>query len=287
MQSNEQVAAAEEARIEEDKKQFRALCRQFLEFEQSDAALSEKQKQCRAIYDRAIDHFNICEQSVANSDLLGAHKNERWVRTKAETSLNTLDAIVQFQESFHGLCGKLQVEIPPFSPTAFAAMQRLVSEHFPEEASTLRGRFTANKLPTFGFDRPLPTSRPADGNTNLEFSEHGISRITNVKSEDAKQILANYGKVTTPTMSVSGAIKSTEIVETAKATKDTAVAPAKPTYRRSIFTEMAITPVKIVSTISAGILLTVLLYFLKTQTGCQVFQQPAKNAATGAINERK
>lgn len=219
MQSNEQVAAAEEARIDKDKRLFRALFQEFLEFEQGPALLADKQKRAREVYERAVDHFNMCEQSVANSDLLGAHKNERWVRTKAETSLNTLDAIVLFREGFCPLCTKLNVNLPPLSPTAYAQMQQIVVEHFPDLATSMRQRFVNNQLPTFGFDRPLSPSRPTEGNASLEFDEHGIKKVVNVRSEDAKAILANYGKVTTATMSVSGAIKDSHIVEVAKEAK--------------------------------------------------------------------
>lgn len=160
--SNEQRAIDIEARIIAAQTTFRDQLAAFIAANASDASLDEKRSRFLDLVGHATSFANICEQSVGDTNLLGATRNEAWARNKAETSLNALDTILQSQQTLATVAENLQLpaETVRPSPTAFASLQRQVALFFPERVEALRRAFEDAGLPVVGFDDIAPLSTP-------------------------------------------------------------------------------------------------------------------------------
>lgn len=153
MSTNEQAAIAIEAELRAAKTDFRGQLDEFIAVHNLDSPLEAKRRAFFALHGQAIDFFNLCEQSVGDTDLLGAHRNESWVQTKAETCLAALESILDMHRTWQGLVSTLDIPEDVIKPSsaAYASLQRIVSLFFPEQVSNLRNRFRASGLPTSGF----------------------------------------------------------------------------------------------------------------------------------------
>ncbi len=163
MNSNEQAAVRIEAEIRERHQVFRGQLTSFSNVFGSEASSDTKRRALLELLGHATDFFNLCEQSVGDTSLLGAHRNEAWVQNKAETSLNVLSTILDAHQTFAAVGPVLGLPAEALAPseTAYASLQRLVSMFFPERVDDLRSKFVATGVPTTGFasdtDDPSPS----------------------------------------------------------------------------------------------------------------------------------
>ncbi|KWS33230.1 hypothetical protein [Pseudomonas syringae] len=104
---------------------------------------------------KATDCFNSAENFVGNSELLGARKSPHWAQGYAEDCYALLEAM---PEHFYLL--RLEYKNLELSPTAscepgataFANMQRIVSQYLPDRKKSLYSIFKHHKLPVYGFE---------------------------------------------------------------------------------------------------------------------------------------
>lgn len=161
MSSNEQTTVAGEDRIRAQQAVFAQHLAEFLVTLKSDATLEAKRHEFLNVIREATEFANVCEQTVDDARLLGAYKDPDWGRSKAETSLNALDTILQSHATLVAIAHDLELpsEATRASPTAYASMQRLVSLFFPERIDPMRRAFEDAGLPVVGFDDAAPLSQ--------------------------------------------------------------------------------------------------------------------------------
>jgi len=152
--TNEQAVVEIEAQIRAHHAAYGAQLIAFLGVVGSPESNEEKQKKFFELVRRATDFANTCEQSVGDTSLLGAHKNEAWAQNKAETSLAALEIILETHQTLLEVAPKvgLSPDIVRPSPGAYASLQRHVSLFFPERSIELRRKFEAANLPVAGFE---------------------------------------------------------------------------------------------------------------------------------------
>lgn len=155
MATNEQTAVETESKLLAEKVPVLDEANRFAEVQLQDVPTSVKRDAFFRLHRKAIHYFNLHEQSVADSDLLGAHRNEGWVQTKAETSKGALGSILEMHRTWQAVAPVIEIDPAAIRPTdsAFAALQRIVSDFFPEDVAALRGRFVELGLPTAGFPK--------------------------------------------------------------------------------------------------------------------------------------
>lgn len=102
-------------------------------------------------------YFNYAETFVANSGLLKAHKNGRWVTNLAESCYSILESYIQhmlFLRSHVAAFPTVANTIEP-SSFAYASMQRMVREYLDRlKSNKLQEKFEINNLPIQGFLMP-------------------------------------------------------------------------------------------------------------------------------------
>ena len=89
-----------------------------------------------AIQASATAFFNSFERLVVFGSLSGAANDKVWYRDKAETALNLLQIIHQHYKTIFARAEALGEDLALFTPslTAYATIERLVAENFPEDA---------------------------------------------------------------------------------------------------------------------------------------------------------
>lgn len=153
MPSNEQMALEIEGKLRAQHVELRGKLVEFLSVFGSSATTETKRTAFFELVGRATDFFNECEQSVADTSLLGAHRNEAWVQNKAETSLAVLATILDTHTTLNAVIPVLELphEVGRPSEMAYAGLQRLVSMFFPDRVDGLRASYLAAQLPVTGF----------------------------------------------------------------------------------------------------------------------------------------
>ena len=101
------------------------------------------------VIDAATKCFDTVEQSIIQSDLLGANLSELWARDLAGTSCNFLAGI----PAYWTLVRRYKPEARPPSH-AYATMQNVVLIYYPDQVSETRKRFEQAGLPIQGFIHP-------------------------------------------------------------------------------------------------------------------------------------
>lgn len=156
-----------------------------------EAASDHRQEALRNIHSAMVTHFNFVESIIAEDELEGANHNAHWRTYRAETALNALDALANAHEVIGLYSAELGLDSQMWRPsrTAYAGLQRLAAEEFPNEVAVLRAHFVALGLPVTGFDKPVARSAPRTSeNAVVEFGSHGISKVSGVSSENAAQV---------------------------------------------------------------------------------------------------
>ncbi len=98
-------------------------------------------------------YFNLIENFVGNSGLLGAHANGKWVTGFAETCHSTLNAFVVHINFLRSHSNILQDAVVEPDGSAYANMQRMVKEYLPKDTwQQLERSFKDNELPVKGFE---------------------------------------------------------------------------------------------------------------------------------------
>ncbi|WNG22854.1 hypothetical protein F0U62_01550 [Cystobacter fuscus] len=273
--TNEQAAVEIETRIREAKEKCGAELAALSKFIAGEGTtLEDKQQRLLAAHRMAVSFFDLCEQSVADSNLLGAHRNAWWVKNKAETSLGALDAIMNFNGSFRSLAEAVKLPVSPFQPSdmAYASMQRIVKQHFPEKVDSLRERFVVAGLPTSGFDSPLPPDVQSEPSTAIEFDNGEIRKVEGMTSRDAASFLQSRTHVKKGDFVVSGAfhgIEATAVAQTVAASST----EAGQGWLSAILSELKKTPVKIAFRVFVTLAAGGIISFLSAR-GCAPFIQP-------------
>ncbi|ATB41261.1 hypothetical protein CYFUS_006726 [Cystobacter fuscus] len=217
--TNEQAALQAEKEIQLAHHRHHDELRAFIQFNGEDHPVEKKQQRFLDLHRNAIAFFNLGEQSVADSSLLGAHRDEWWAKNKAETSMAVLNAVLNFYASFREMTAALQLPPETMEPasTAFASMQRIVKLHYPEKATELREMFAAAGLPTMGFDAPLPP-RATQG-AAIKFKDGEVEHVEGLTSSDAASFLKGRSRVVSGETSVTGAYSGDQVVQVVGAAK--------------------------------------------------------------------
>ena len=272
--TNEQAAIENEASIREAKSNWSSELAAFAAFINDEKnTLEVKRQRFVDAHRKTVAFFDLCEQSVADSSLLGAHRNAFWVKNKAETSLNALDSVLQFNQSFNATAEELELPRIQPSPTAYASMQRIVKQHFPEKAVVLREQFAAAGLPTGGFDMPLPQDdQQAPNAASIELEGGELRRVSGLTSSDAASILNSRTQVKRGDFTVSGAFSGSEVNAVAQ-TVAVASPEKKEGWLKVVASELIKAPfalvVRILGTLAAGGVMA----YLASQ-GCSAFVTP-------------
>jgi hypothetical protein len=272
--TNEQAAIENEARILEAKSSWSSELEAFAAYINDEKnTLEAKRHRFVDAHRKTVAFFDLCEQSVADSSLLGAHRNAFWVKNKAETSLNALDSVLKFNQSFNAAAAVL--ELPPVqpSPTAYASMQRIVKQHFPERVVALREQFAAAGLPTGGFDAPLPLDDqqlPTAASIELEGGE--LRRVSGLTSPDAVSILNSRAQVKRGDFTVSGAFSGSEVNKVAQ-TVAVASLENKEGWLKVTASELKKAPIALVVKVLGSLAAGGVMAYLADQ-GCSAFVKP-------------
>ena len=114
----------------------------------------------------ATAFFNSFERLVVIGSLCGAANDRVWYRDKAETALNLLETIHRHYAAVFTKAEALGEDLALFTPslTAYATIERLVAENFPEDAKKWEKKFRELGLPVRGFDAE---QKPAIHKTDL------------------------------------------------------------------------------------------------------------------------
>jgi len=98
-------------------------------------------------------YFNSLEDYVSTSDLLGAHKNGKFITGLAEDCESVLNAVIAHIKFLKSYPDILSSDLVKPSKNAYANMQRMVKKYLPEEQwKELYEKFKTNELPTTGFE---------------------------------------------------------------------------------------------------------------------------------------
>jgi hypothetical protein len=108
------------------------------------------------LYQAATDAFNAVDQSISESDLLGANRSELWAVDLAATALNTLQNVTRLYDRVWKEADRLQVQRPQPGPGAFYSMQNSARIYFPLQAKHLQHDFERLRLPIAGFTKTTP-----------------------------------------------------------------------------------------------------------------------------------
>jgi hypothetical protein len=159
---------------------------------QDDSVLiAEKIAAVFALYRKGIQFYNSLEGAVAREELSQNNENRHWRSFVAESSYDALDSLVRFLTQVWETAESIGLstrDLRP-SPTAFAGLQRLAMEEYPDLAHRLRLRFLELELPTVGFDKAIPRSPRSGADTaSLEFEADGLRKAMGLKSEHAVEI---------------------------------------------------------------------------------------------------
>lgn len=153
MRTNEQAVVSAKERIAELKAEYMDALSAYITYD--DEAEDKKRERFLTCQQKGTALFNFIENFVGDSDLLGAHRNGRWVTGLAEDCSSHLDSIVSHFDFLRSRVAKYPEIAENIEPceTAYANMQRMVVEYLPQEISKkLRKKFSDNNLPVMGFD---------------------------------------------------------------------------------------------------------------------------------------
>ncbi len=147
-----QLALEQEAQIQHHRARYKEVMQAFLNDPNPDATALRSRLQ--EIHGAGVDYFNAFERSIPTSSLLRADDDPAWYSGKGETAANVLGTIVLHFRTVKQKAEQATLSSSDFwpSPTAYAAMQRIVRHVVPEQADNLRGQFASLGLPTYGFD---------------------------------------------------------------------------------------------------------------------------------------
>jgi nucleoside phosphorylase len=117
-----------------------------------------------ALQASATAFFNSFERLVVFGSLSGAANDKVWYRDKAETALNLLQIIHQHYKAVFARAEALGEDLALFTPslTAYATIERLVAESFPEDAQKWKKKFEELGLPVRGFEGVAPPKFKTD-----------------------------------------------------------------------------------------------------------------------------
>ena len=104
----------------------------------------------------ATNCFNAVEQSIVQSELLGANQSQFWARDLANTALNFLEGIPKYWDVVRQYAEKCNLDSASFAPSinAYSAMENAVLIYNPDQAKVIRDRFEQLGLPIRGFTHP-------------------------------------------------------------------------------------------------------------------------------------
>lgn len=174
--TNEREVIKTKAKLVDLKKEFMEALKAYIATPcKSDAAA---EKAALAVQAQAIAYFNFAEEFVGNSDLLGAHKSEKWAQGFAEDCLAILESIpghYKFLETaFEKIPSLNAIDFRP-SMTAYANMQRMVVEYLNAQVvNEIRKSFLAGSLPVYGFDNPVTKKSSEHKNKIISCSIGGL-----------------------------------------------------------------------------------------------------------------
>lgn len=155
--TNEREVIKTKAKIAELKKELMNALQAYIATScKSDAAAEKAALDVQA---KANSYFNFVEEFVGNSDLLGAHKSDRWAQGFAEDCLAILESMPEhyrfLEIAFHKIPNLKSIDFLP-NTTAFANMQRMVAEYLSNEVvEKTRKSFLNARLPVYGFENPI------------------------------------------------------------------------------------------------------------------------------------
>lgn len=145
-------ALEQENKLARLRARYREVMERFVDA--GDAGDDVFRSQFHEFHRAGVAFFNAFEDSIAVDSLLGADHDSTWYSGKAESASNVLGTIVlhfRVVKEKAGRAGRSPSDFWP-SPTAYAAMQRIVKRVVRQQADTLRKDFLSLGLPTYGFD---------------------------------------------------------------------------------------------------------------------------------------
>jgi hypothetical protein len=112
-----------------------------------------------ALQASATAFFNSFERLVVFGSLSGAANDKVWYRDKADTALNLLEIIHHHYKAAFARAEELGEDLALFTPslTAYATIERLVAESFPDDAQKRKKKFEELGLPVRGFVKGVRT----------------------------------------------------------------------------------------------------------------------------------
>src|SRR5271165_2545267 len=120
------------------------------------ASLEARRNKLRSVISAGTKCFNTVDQSIAQSELLGAHRSEFWANDLASTALNFLEGIPDYWQVIRRQAEKFDLDPNDYAPArnAYWAMQVAVAIYNPDQAQEVRKRFEQDGLPIRGFTHP-------------------------------------------------------------------------------------------------------------------------------------
>ncbi len=148
MPTNEQSVNSAKHQISVLKTDYMDAIRQF------NTLTNRSESDVLTVHEVALKYYNYCENFVAESDLLGAHKSDLWANNFAEDCYSVLDSLTKhfdFLNSYKDLFIS-DNSFPKPIGTAFANMQRMVMLYLNSGMSSeLKSEFEKRNLPIYGF----------------------------------------------------------------------------------------------------------------------------------------
>jgi hypothetical protein len=269
--SNEQAANEFHDRVVAEMKAAAEALKTFVGEDLSSLPPPERLRRFLDVQQAAVSAFNTCERLVGTSSILGALEDPYWAAQVAGTCLNALDSVCRFQEAFVARARSLDLpdDVTRPSPAAYCEMQHIVKEHHPERVPGLRSRFVELGLPVMGFDRHLLKKQPA----RIEFHTDGeVHRVEGLTSHDAAKVLTTRTRAKKGDFEMTGAFAGDQAVEVARAVA--VAAPAKRDgFWASNLAEMKKAPAAILIRVGAGVVLTLLGWWLWNRFGLSAFRK--------------
>ncbi len=135
----------------------------YVELAESDKDNKTKFLGLMELQRKAMRYFNHFENFISNSDLLGAHSNERWAMDLAKNCAILFPIIIKHHEMYKKWCGDLGEKYSPPAEGCYSYMQEMVAGYLPDRIEEFQKKFSDANLPCSGFGHPRrsPSSQTA------------------------------------------------------------------------------------------------------------------------------
>ncbi len=173
----------------------------------------------RAAFDRmhaaAVVYYNVFENAAGYTQ--SVNTSLEWRRKLAEDCCVVLGSRLKHQQLLDDIEAHHGFDIGRLHPgkRGYSSMQRLVREHYPDEAAELREQFVAAKLPVAGFDDSPEYPRSLDHATHATDGLRGKIdfAIITIKEEEFEAVLTQFPPEPDRTVSLARAYVLREVIQ--------------------------------------------------------------------------